>query len=45
MQCKLRVYYREQRGVTVMTNSEPGMEQDKALVGEIINEVCKNNII
>jgi len=45
MQCKLRVYYKERRGVTVMTNSEPGMEQDKALIGEIINEVCKNNSI
>jgi len=45
MQCKLRVYYKEQRGVMVMTNSEPGMEQDKALIGEIINEVCKNNTV
>ena len=45
MQCKLRVYYKEQRGVTVMTNSEPGMEQDKALVGEIISEVCKSGAI
>ena len=41
MQCKIRVYYEEMRGVTVMTNSEPGMEQDKALVGEIIKEVCE----
>ena len=36
MQCKLRAYYEEQSGIVVMTNSEPGMEQDKALVGEII---------
>ena len=41
MQCKLRVYYQKQSGVIVMTNSEPGMEQDKALVGEIIEYVCK----
>ncbi len=45
MQCKLRAYYLEKRGVVVMTNSEPGMEQDKALIGEIINEVCKNGSI
>ena len=45
MQCKLCVYYQEQHGVTVMTNSEPGMEQDKALVGEIIKEVCKSKTI
>ena len=37
MQCKLRVYYENRNGVVVMTNSEPGMEQDIALVGEIIN--------
>ena len=40
MQCKLRAYYENQSGVVVMTNSEPGIEQDKALVGEIINDVC-----
>lgn len=45
MQCKLRAYFTEKRGVVVMTNSEPGMEQDKALIGEIINEVCKNGSI
>lgn len=45
MQCKLRAYYKDQYGVTVMTNSEPGMEQDKALIGEIINEVCKSGVI
>ncbi|MCL2575428.1 MAG: beta-lactamase family protein [Defluviitaleaceae bacterium] len=39
MQCKLRVYYDKQQGVVVMTNSEPGMEQDVALVGEIIESV------
>jgi len=42
MQCKLRAYYQQQSGVVVMTNSEPGMEQDKALVGEIIDYVFKN---
>lgn len=42
MQCKLQVYYKEQRGVTVMTNSDPGAVQDDALVGETIREVCKN---
>ncbi|MDR0949591.1 MAG: beta-lactamase family protein [Lachnospiraceae bacterium] len=38
MQCKLKVYYKEQRGITVMTNSDPGMEQDRSLIGEIIQE-------
>ena len=41
MQCKLRAYYKRQNGVIVMTNSEPGIEQDKALVGEIIEYICK----
>ena len=45
MQCKLRAYYENQCGVVVMTNSEPGMEQDAALVGEIIRYVSKNHII
>ena len=40
MQCKLRAYYEEQKGVIVMTNSEPGMEQDASLVGEIIKYIC-----
>ena len=42
MQCKLRAYYEHQEGVIVMTNSEPGMKQNKALVGEIIlhNQRC-----
>ncbi|MCL2377260.1 MAG: beta-lactamase family protein [Defluviitaleaceae bacterium] len=40
MQCKLRAHYEGQSGVVVMTNSEPGMEQDAALVGEIIEHVC-----
>jgi CubicO group peptidase (beta-lactamase class C family) len=42
MQCKLRAYYEDIKGVVVMTNSEPGMEQDRALVGEIIEWVMKN---
>jgi len=42
MQCKMRLYPSAQKGVVVMTNSEPGMEQDKALVGEVINYVCRN---
>ena len=42
MQCKMRFYPKTQRGVAVMTNSEPGIEQDKALVGEIIDFVCKH---
>jgi len=41
MQCKLRVYYEQQDGVIVMTNSDPGIEQNKALIGEIIEFVCK----
>jgi len=36
MQCKLRAYYKGQSGVIVMTNSDPGKEQDVSLVGEII---------
>jgi len=43
MQCKLRAYYEGQSGVVVMTNSEPGMEQDESLVGEIIEYVCNAN--
>jgi CubicO group peptidase (beta-lactamase class C family) len=45
MQCKLLAYYKEERGVTVMTNSDPGIEQDKALVGEIITAICKGETI
>jgi len=41
MQCKLRAYYKKRHGVIVMINSEPGMEQDKSLVGEIIEDVFK----
>jgi len=29
-----------QTGIVVMTNSEPGIEQDKALIGEIIDCFC-----
>ncbi|MDR0326242.1 MAG: beta-lactamase family protein [Oscillospiraceae bacterium] len=43
MQCKLRAYYKSQKGVVVMTNSEPGVEQDESLVGEIIEYVCINH--
>ena len=45
MQCKLRAYRKGQSGVVVMTNSEPGVEQDESLVGEIIEYVCKNHIL
>jgi CubicO group peptidase (beta-lactamase class C family) len=45
MQCKLRAYYKKQNGVVVMTNSEPGMEQDKALIGEIIECACRNHVL
>ena len=41
MQCKLRAYHENQNGVIVMTNSEPGIEQDAALVGEVINHICE----
>ena len=44
MQCKLRAYHQGQSGVVVMTNSEPGMEQDRALVGEIIGDVCNDGM-
>jgi len=43
MQCKLRAYYEGESGVVVMTNSEPGIEQDESLVGEIITYVCDTN--
>ena len=45
MQCKLRTYYKNQSGVIVMTNSEPGVEQDAALVGEIIRYVSENHTL
>ena len=37
MQSKLRAYPQRKKGVVVMTNSEPGIEQDLSLVGEVIN--------
>ncbi|MCL2573487.1 MAG: beta-lactamase family protein [Defluviitaleaceae bacterium] len=37
MQCKLRVCHESQRGIVVMTNSDPSMDQTESLVGEIIN--------
>ena len=40
MQCKLRAYIDGQRGVIVMTNSDPGIEQNDSLVGELIRFVC-----
>ncbi|MCL2350126.1 MAG: beta-lactamase family protein [Defluviitaleaceae bacterium] len=40
MQCKLRAYTYGQSGVIVMTNSDPGMEQNDSLIGEIIKYVC-----
>ena len=45
MQCKMRLYPKRQRGIVAMTNSEQGMEQDKALVGEIIDFVYENGKI
>ena len=42
MQCKLDAYYENQSGVIVMTNSDPGIYQDEALVGEIIKYVCEH---
>ncbi|MCL2217330.1 MAG: beta-lactamase family protein [Defluviitaleaceae bacterium] len=45
MQCKLRAYYKGKNGVIVMTNSEPGMEQDESLVGEIIRYVCEYSVL
>jgi len=45
MQCKLHAYYEKQCGVIVMSNSEPGMEQDKSLVGEIIRYVNANHVL
>ena len=45
MQCKMRMYPRMQRGIVVMTNSEPGMEQDRALIGEIMEHFCPNDTV
>lgn len=42
MQCKLKVYYKKQRGLAVMTNCDPGADQDSALIGEIIQYVTEN---
>ena len=39
MQCKLRCYYERQSGVIVMTNSDPGKDQSKSLIGEVIKYV------
>ena len=39
MQCKLRIYHEKQRGVIVMTNSDPGREQNDSLIGEVIEYV------
>ena len=36
MQCKLQVNYEEKNGIVVMTNSDPGKDQDKSLIGEVI---------
>ncbi|MCL2855911.1 MAG: beta-lactamase family protein [Defluviitaleaceae bacterium] len=36
MQCKLEVNFKRQSGIVVMMNCEPGVEQDKSLIGEII---------
>jgi len=39
MQCKLRAYYEEQSGIIVMTNSDPGRDQNESLIGEVIKSV------
>ena len=36
MQCKVHCYYEAQSGVIVMTNSDPGKDQDESLIGEVI---------
>jgi len=36
MQCKLRVNHEAQNGIIVMTNSDPGIDQDESLIGEVI---------
>jgi CubicO group peptidase (beta-lactamase class C family) len=40
-QCMLAAYPHLRGGVVVMTNSEPGKPQEKALVGEVIRDICK----
>ena len=45
MQCKMCLYPSTKKGIVVMTNSDPGMEQNKALVGEVISYVCVNGRI
>ena len=44
MQFKLQFDYKNQSGIIVMTNLEPGMEQNKSLVGEIIRFVVDGGI-
>ena len=36
MQCKLKFFPKTNTGLVVMTNSDPGCEQNKSLIGEII---------
>ena len=45
MQCKLRVYYESQRGVIVMTNSDPGIDQNESVIGEIIRYVSEHHTL
>ncbi|NKI22226.1 beta-lactamase family protein [Paenibacillus dendritiformis] len=40
-QCKLLAYPRLRSGIVVMTNSDPGKPQDKALTGDLIRHIGK----
>jgi CubicO group peptidase (beta-lactamase class C family) len=42
-QCMLLAYPRLQSGIVVMTNSDPGKPQNEALVGEVIQNMGKEN--
>ena len=43
MQCKLQACIYGQKGIVVMTNSDPGKSQDKSLIGEIINHALNSD--
>lgn len=41
-QSKLAGYPRQESGIAVMMNAEPGKPQNESLIGEVIQELCKH---
>ena len=39
VQCKLLCYHKKKSGIIVMTNSDPGKDQNNSLIGEVIRHV------